>query len=136
MNQITIAQLLHGSAELDRMKKEINQLVGMISGFAWGDPAFKNSKTLEYVFEDGSKWYVERSSLGLGRFTVQYCSQSGDINYSMVSGTVRNQIKYKNVQEIHERLKDFLNLMVSNSETIAKNLAPVLKAANRNCGSA
>ncbi len=130
MNQITVLQLLHGSAELDRMRREINQLVGMVSGLAKRDLAFRVSQTLEYRYKDGAMWHVER--FVFGGLDFQYRSQSGAVIYDTDN---KEELEYEHIQEVYEKLQDFLNLMISHSETLAQKLEPILKAAGRNYGS-
>ena len=127
MSQISVVQLLHGSAELDRMRREINQLVGMVYGLAKTDPAFKTSQTLKYRYKDGTMWHVEK--FVFGPLAFQYRSQSGAVIYDTDN---KEELKYKNVLEVHEKLQDFLNLMISHSETLMQKLEPILKAASRN----
>ena len=77
-------------------------------------------------------WHVEK--FVFGQLSFQYRSRSGVVIYSsLFADTGSNeQLKYENVLEVHEKLQDFLNLMISHSETLMQKLEPILKAASRN----
>lgn len=124
-----VRQLLDGSAEIDRMRLEIDRFVWMIIGLAEKDPTFYDlNKLVGLTSKSGYRWSIFKTGFGQSPRHTVTCVFSNFRVYDSVHFWVPI-IKLEHVQGVYESLYVFLNLVTSICPTLNDRLKSLLDAA-------
>jgi hypothetical protein len=127
-------QLLRGSQNIDRMRKEVECVVSMILGFLVpGEENF--CATFDF---DGGKWEIEISysyniSMPIARCWLRkpFESTLAYINKSRELPMFKVGFNHEMVQEVHQNLPVFVLGMMKEFPELERQLKPFLDAADK-----
>lgn len=104
-----LTQLLKGQQNMDRMRREIDWLIGMVIGYVktYGEGVHPDARTFVWNGEHG-RWIMKVTipMLGSKELVVEYEAVVGFTAYS--SGGGAGRLKPNHVQRTHEDLAYFL----------------------------
>jgi len=120
-----VQQLIDGQAEIDRMRKEICQVVNMILGLATDVDAYYWTTDRHEFVSHGCVWEVSRTEPH-NRLWAR-CFSLGPLSYE--SSWKPNMIEPSAVKRVHEGLKVFINGMLSVCPNLSERLQDFLDVA-------
>jgi hypothetical protein len=122
--------ILSGSAAIDRMRKEVDDVVRIIDGL------LKNELPIDFntkFTSERSEWSIRKHPLNGGKvyFEVKCCIR---LSLGWQSGySLRGEVPFhsENVQEVHECLPDFIQGVAKEFPSIEERWQFLLKAAEK-----
>lgn len=142
MDGNTVAhRLIAGSTAIDRMKKEVEQVIRMVMGLLNAGDLFRKgvSSTGEFYVEfrdyacERCEWRVS-----VNRYPSVYCVecwipfQRGALSLKLAYSSTPNAIPFRteNAQRVHEALSVFVQGMIEHFPELSERLQPFLDAAD------
>jgi hypothetical protein len=131
-----VQKLIDGSAAIDRMRKEIDSVVGMVLGFLYESHDFSRFHFATEVFSsEKCVWRVMRDGYEHVRVACRLRRSYGldsyglEMAYSNIPGVVT--FKCYDVKEVHDGLAVFVKGMAERFPEIEKAWRPLLDAAGK-----
>lgn len=126
-------RLMQGSRNIDQMRKDIDQVVGIILGMINVKDHCCESKEREFSFKSSFRkgyWYI---SLTLGEVIVIYKPDAGSPTSTTVFSSIKLKfektgVQTKDVQAVYEALPIFVEGMVKKFPKHTWKIEPLLKA--------
>ncbi len=127
MNSNVVSQLIRGSEEIDRMKKEISSLIGIVCGLAADNPGRQKPVVVQKPFQfDSVTWFVSfLDSVDPGRRIFVEIT----VHDRFYSVRDLKNLPLQDVQVVHDSLPTFLAGMLTLFPRLSRDWKPFLHAS-------